>query len=350
MLDQQPILPDSISILPLTDERWLALLNRNPDTNIFHHPAWSLLLAECYNLRPFVCAVCDTNGDVMAGLPVIEINSWITGRRWISLPFTDHCSPIFYNQIDLQYLTEYLVALSKDNKIEIELRADYPSHPEIHRLSNFVLHKIRLAPNELEVSNRIKSTHFQRIKVAEQRGVRMEWGYNRNHIREFYRLHLMTRQRKGIPVQPWKFFNLFFGNIIQKELGYVLLAYKDDECIAGAVFMNWNKTLVYKYSASIEKARQLHAMDLILWTAIKWGCKNGYEWMDMGRTDNEDDGLRAFKRRWGADETPLTYSYIPSISRVPSSGKLKAVMQSVIQKSPLWVCRIAGELLYRHFG
>lgn len=350
MVDQKPFLSESISILPLTDEHWLAFLARDPESNIFHHPAWSLLLAECYNFRPFVCAVCDINGDIMAGLPVMEIKSWITGKRWISLPFTDHCSPIFNNQIALQCLTEHLVALSANNKIKIELRADYPTYPEIHRLSNFVLHKIRLAPDELEVSNRIKPKHFRQIKVAEQRGVRIEWGHNRNHIREFYRLHSMTRQRKGIPVQPWKFFDLFFCNIVQKELGFVLLAYKDDECIAGAVFMNWNKTLVYKYSASIEKARQLLAMDPLLWTAIQWGCNNGYEWMDMGRTDKEDEGLRTFKRHWGADETPLTYSFITSTPRVPSSGKLENTMKSVIRKSPVWVCRITGELLYRHFA
>jgi hypothetical protein len=137
---------------------------------------------------------------------------------------------------------------------------------------------------------------------------------------------------------------------MRQRLGFILLAFKDHECIAGAVFLSWRRNLVYKYSASIEKARHLLAMDLLLWTAIQWGCKNRYEWMDMGRTDNNDEGLKYFKRRWGAEEFPLDYCTISQGMQIIQPGPWVRRMQPIIQRSPTWVCRAAGELLYGYFG
>lgn len=138
--------------------------------------------------------------------------------------------------------------------------------------------------------------------------------------------------------------------IVDQGLGFVLLAYKDNECIAGSVFLNWQKTLIYKYGASNLAGRNLGANQLVMWSAIRWGCENGYQLFDMGKTNNHNTGLRQFKSRWGAVEKPLIYSLISDKKSKQFGGNLQGIMQSVIQKSPIWVCRISGELLYKHFG
>jgi hypothetical protein len=70
----------------------------------------------------------------------------------------------------------------------------------------------------------------------------------------------------------------------------------------------------------------------------------------MGRSHIDDQGLRHFKRRWGAEEYPLVYSFLPQRNTGLTNGRLKNVMEAVICHSPTWVCRLTGELLYRHFG
>ena len=47
---------------------------------------------------------------------------------------------------------------------------------------------------------------------------------------------------------------------------------------------------------------------------------------------------------------PLAYSTLSSEPSQSVTGKLMPVMQTVIQYSPEWVCRVTGELLYKHFG
>jgi lipid II:glycine glycyltransferase (peptidoglycan interpeptide bridge formation enzyme) len=188
------------------------------------------------------------------------------------------------------------------------------------------------------------------IKVAEKRGVRVEWGDRRIHMQAFYRLHLQTRRRQGIPIQPWRFFDILTSDLIENGLGFILLAYKDDECLAAAVFLHWQHTLTYKYGASLGDGLNLRPNNLLFWTAILWGCENGFTLFDMGRTDLANTGLRAFKSGWGAAENPLAYS-TPSVELSPSmAGKLIPIVQAVIRHSPLCVCRAMGEVFYKHFG
>jgi CelD/BcsL family acetyltransferase involved in cellulose biosynthesis len=131
-------------------------------------------------------------------------------------------------------------------------------------------------------------------------------------------------------------------------MGFVLLAHKDDEIIAGMVYLGWGRTLIAKYAASREDRFNLRPNNLLFWEGIRWGCQNGFAVFDMGRTEIENAGLRNFKSRWGAMEEPLYYSVLSSKPIQASKGTLDRVMHSVIQHSPLWFCRLSGELLYRH--
>jgi hypothetical protein len=346
-------MPESVNHLLLdpSDENWLAFVASDPQANAFHHPAWINLLAECYGYRPFVIAVSDADGNIQAGLPIMEVRSPLTGRRWVSLPFTDYCAPLYRDVESLSQLTDDLVRLSHEaGTPRIELRWEYPTRPAVHSYSPYVLHTLELDPNPALVSKRFTSVHRQNIRTAEKRGVRIERGDQQVRLGEFYQLQLHTRQRQGIPVQPRRFFDLLAANIIQQGLGFVLSAYKDDECVAAAVFLHWQQTLMCKYAASRADSLGLRPNNLLFWTGIQWGCENGCTSFDMGRTDLDNTGLRRFKRDWGAEERPLAYSMLSATPPRSESGKLRSIMQTVISKSPVWVCRAAGELLYSHFG
>jgi hypothetical protein len=87
-----------------------------------------------------------------------------------------------------------------------------------------------------------------------------------------------------------------------------------------------------------------------MWTAIQWACENGFNKLDLGRTDLANNGLRTFKSRWGAREIQLPYTYLAPHKKKTGAGRLRNLLSVVIQKSPPLVCRTLGELLYRHFG
>jgi lipid II:glycine glycyltransferase (peptidoglycan interpeptide bridge formation enzyme) len=200
------------------------------------------------------------------------------------------------------------------------------------------------------VAQKLKRTHRQNIQTAINRGVEVVWGNELDHLRRFYILQLETRRRHGIPAQPWSFFKQLSKSIFQQGLGFVLLAYNEGKCIAGIVFLHWKNNLVAKYSASLAEAMILRPNNLLFWQGIEWGCKNGFTVFDFGRTEKSNHGLCRYKRGWGAKETPLTYSTL-SQKTLDNNGEFSSkLIQTVIRKSPLWVCWLTGELLYRHFG
>ena len=337
--------------LDSSNEEWSAFVASVPHANIFHHPAWLNLLAECYGYRPFILALFDDEEHLCAGLPTMEVNSLLTGKRWVSLPFTDHCQPLYRGSNALERLSREIAYLSNDKSTpRMEVRWELPACSSIRNVSYHVQHVLRLNSNVDSVSKVFHRTQRQNIKTAEKNGVYIEWGKDLDHLRVFYRLQCLTRRRQGVPVQPWRFFELLWKSVIDKGLGFILLAHAGDRCLAAGLFLHWKQTLSYKYAASGETGQDLRPNHLLTWTAIRWGCENGVEVLDFGRTDVGNEGLRTFKNRWGAEETPLTYSILSAGPSQPSQGRLAPVMQAIIRNSPPWVCRSAGELLYRHFG
>ena len=142
------------------------------------------------------------------------------------------------------------------------------------------------------------------LRYITKKGLTVKIGQSPEFIQEFYKLQILTRQKHGVPVQPKRFFDLLGKRIIARDLGHILLAYKDQQCVAGKIILHWNNTLTFKYSASDQHYLDLYPNYLLSWTAIKWGVENNYQLIDMGRSANSNTNLRQYKLKWGAVEKP----------------------------------------------
>lgn len=343
---------DSTSVLMIQpdDPQWMRYLSGNDCATIFHHPAWSQLLSVCYGYRPFILAWAGPGGEISAGIPFMEITGLVSGRKWVSLPFSDYCSPLFENQAALTNLVENLGYISTTEKVStVELRAEYTGTPGLHVYSDHVLHEAELCPDVEMVFGRLHEMHRRNIKIAQANNVQIIRGGTQEHIEEFYKLHLRTRREQGVPIQPWRFFKEM-KTLFDQDLGFILLALKNGRPLAGAVFLHWQKTLTYKYGASCQEGRKFRPNNLLMWTAMEWGCMNEYTCFDLGRTSLSNQGLRTFKSRWGAREFPLWYASLKPRSGERRLERFMDLSHIVIQKSPLWVCRFTGEVLYKFFG
>lgn len=339
-------------LLDPSDERWMAFVDSVPDANIFHHPAWINLLAECYGYRPFVIAIRNEKGDIQAGLPLMEVDSLITGRRWVSLPFSDHCSPLCHDDAPPPELFEYLAELQVEHDVaRVELRSTIPCDGDVYRDNSQVLHLLRLSADADKVFRHFHPSQVQKnIARAERNGVEVRWAEDKSDLDIFYDLHLKTRQRLGVPIQPRRYFELLWKRIIDAGLGFILLAHQDSVPMAGAVFLTYKTKLVAKYSASDSNYWRFRPNNLLFWTSIRWGCEQGYSLFDWGKTSVDNVGLRNFKSGWGSQESVLTYSVLSATPPNHITGRLSGITEPFFRHAPKWVCRATGELLYRHFG
>jgi lipid II:glycine glycyltransferase (peptidoglycan interpeptide bridge formation enzyme) len=127
--------------------------------------------------------------------------------------------------------------------------------------------------------------------------------------------------------------------VIDANLGYVLLAEVGGAPVAGAVFLTYNRTVVYKYGASDSQSWRVRPNHLLFWEAIRMACNAGYATFDFGRSDMGDTGLRRFKDGWGTHEVPLVYATLADRAPGHAAGRLSVAARAVI---------LLGETLYRY--
>jgi CelD/BcsL family acetyltransferase involved in cellulose biosynthesis len=337
-----------LTVLDIGDERWTHFVEGVPGALPFHHPSWARLLGDCYGYQPFALVLEDGDG-VAAGIPAIEIRTVLGGRRWISLPFTDYSPPLARDESRLSSLLAELDAARQAERVSrMDIHARVAG-PRVCRQPAGVLHVLPLASDPGRVFRTFhRSQVQQRIAKAEREGIVVRRGSSKDDLTQtFYAMHLKTRRRLGVPIQPHRYFELLWERILAPGRGFVLLAYWNAIPIAGAVFLAWNGRITYKYSASLDEYWKLRPNNLVIWNAIRWGCENGFHTFDFGRTLPGQEGLRSFKRGWGTAEETLSFSTL--CGRAPTDARSRAaeMLRWPIQKMPLWFCRLVGELVYK---
>jgi CelD/BcsL family acetyltransferase involved in cellulose biosynthesis len=331
----------------IDDRSWLAFLESQPEATVFHHPAWSSVLSESYDYRPSALVQMDDGGAIEADLPVVDVGS-VGRRRFIALPFTDYCPPLATSPASLARFSANVVRWrAQATAAAFTVHGALSGGSDISLVPRAVRHVLALGGSSETIWHNLNGSPVQRgIRKARSLGLESTVGQSRDDLDAFFRLHVETRRRLGVPVQPRRFLERLWARILQPGLGFIVLARRAGQPIAGAVFLAWNRNLIYKFGASDPRYWELRPNNLVIWTAIEWACRRGFAQLDFGRSDLDNHGLRDFKARWGAVETPLVYSYIGG--RPPRSvpSLVTRAMASVIRRSPPTVCRLMGEMLY----
>ena len=91
---------------PLSDRRWEALVAEHPLASAFHEPGWLQALTRTYGYDFLVVTTAAPGEAMRNGIVLARVSSRWTGTRLVSLPFSDHCSPLVSNPEELARLLE----------------------------------------------------------------------------------------------------------------------------------------------------------------------------------------------------------------------------------------------------
>ncbi len=331
----------------LTMDQWQTYAQSHPDSSIFHHRRWIELLHQQYGFEIELRCLRE-NGEIRAAIPFLKTRSLRGTRKLISLPFTDYLHVLS----ESASATEQLCHLLRD---ELEGQFDtvmirgvqpidglaFASHHVRHELSTE-------APLEV-LEQKFESSIRRNLRKALKQELVFEQRNDRNAIETFYRLHVLTRRKLGVPVQPTKYFQRLYEKLIEPGLGVVGVVSRHGTPLAAVVLLGFNRRLVYKYAASDPAALQYRPNDWLVFNAIRIASEQDYDCFDFGITDKQQDGLRRFKSKWGAAESDIFYSYLlghPDATGGPSRAVRLA--GEVIKRSPTAVCRVLGQTFYKY--
>src|SRR6266849_8377115 len=97
---------------PIQHPDWDAQLVSHPDYTFFHGAAWVKVLCATYRHKPLYFGLRGA-GRVWGLLPVLEVDSRLTGRRGVSLPFTDECLPLSFVTIKYKDVLNKIIEYGK---------------------------------------------------------------------------------------------------------------------------------------------------------------------------------------------------------------------------------------------
>jgi len=343
---------------PLIDRRWEELVQRHPRASVFHSSAWLKALSRTYQYQPIAYTTSPADQKLENAIVLCRIQSWLTGRRLVSLPFSDHCEPLVDAREDLDAI---MAALEQDSRewdlryIELRPLQQLEIGTSLHHSTvPYTFHQLDLAPGLPTLfANCHKNSTQRKILRAEREGLRYREGSTEEFVEHFYGLHTITRKRHRRPPQPRKWFvNLIdcFGDALK-----IRVAFKGNRPLAAVITIRHKGTMVYKYGGSDPLFNHLGSMHLLLWAAIEEAKAADLQSFDFGRTDADQKGLITFKKRWGTTQSDLVYSRYAHSQDVAhmfeASGSWKSkVARHLLSRMQPGILSVVGRALYRHVG
>ena len=343
-----------LDINPISSPHWVQLINEN-NSDVFHTPDWLNVLAKTYEFNIRAKVLLNSADIPIAGLLYIEINDMLSPRI-VSIPFSDYCDPIINNIDEWKKLSQKIIDKKKSISIRC-LHNEIPHNDNRFKLVNKARwHGINLIPDIEELHKNMKSSSKRAIRKAQREGISIRISQSENDLRAFYEMHLNIRKKKyRLLTQSYSFFKNIWRNFIKTDQAVLMLAEHENQVIAGVLYLKWKNRLYYKFNASVTADLNLRPNDLIMWEGIKYAKENNFNYLDLGLSDWEQEGLIHYKRKYASEEKTISFlRYTPLDS---SNEKDKQFRDILHQLTDLFtkdsvsneVTEQAGDILYQYF-
>ena len=328
---------------------WNSRLSEHADATIFHSTEWARVLQDSYGYTPYYFS-WGSPGDAKL-LCCSEINSWLTGKRAVSLPFADETALLgFRNSDEFERAIREAGAFGRQREWKrIEVRC-VPHEWAGPTSGSYYSHEVDLSLSIDTLFKQCSDSTRRAVRKAERAGVTVEIRTDFRAIEEYFELHCLTRKKHGVPPQPLHFFRNIHRHIIAGGFGFTALARQSGRALAGAVFFVFQGKALYKFGASDSRVDHNRPSNLVMWKGIEETKHRGSRNLSFGRTDLHHDGLRRYKLGWGAKEKTIRYLQFDPRSETYLRGKSASSSNNVFQFLPSWLLKRLGSAMYPHLG
>lgn len=338
-----------------TDEllEWDKFVFNHKYGTIYHTSDWFRIIEKSFHAKLFVFVKKEKS--LVAGIPFFLHNSIVTGSKLSSITSAQYCNPLVSNKEDFNELLVFIKSYTADQRIkQIELKTnedfEYVDNTLLTPESDFCTFTLSLEQSydQLEKSFH-KSCILRPLKKAYKNELKLIYGSSLEDVKIFYRFYETMRKDNGLLPQPFSFFKNVWDQLFDKRACEILHAEYNGKIISSVFNLMYKGTYTYEYGATDSKFINIHPSHFLLDNSIKIAISKNYKTFDFGRTENSNEGLMDFKRRWGSKKVNLNYFYLP-----PNEGKslldnklFHILMEKTINITPKPIYREAGKLAYR---
>lgn len=320
---------------------WNQYVLSDPNASIYHLWEWGEVISKTYNHKKYYLTI-QKDKDIIGIMPLIHIRSNLFANKLVSLPFCEYGGPLISTRLDpsitehaLKTLSKKLIMLTKISQIDyLELRQLSPVLSRLPSLTDFTIcrksltFELDLTREEQVLWRNLEKRTRRAIEKALRAGVEVR-DVDSNTLAQYYTLYSKTQKRHGSPPHSYDFFKNIYATFKSKERLQMLLATYKRKPIAGRMVFCFNGKIYCWNSVLDKKYASLNASNLLLWHIIRWGTKNKFKILDLGRTRIEDRGVYLFKRGWGGKRKILKdYAFFSRKKQIPDPFQRKYIFLS----------------------
>jgi predicted N-acyltransferase len=321
---------------------------------------WKEVIQKSFGYEPMYFILEDEKNEITGGMPAFFVKSWLTGKRLVSLSFSDYCDFLVQSEEDRCVLVKAMVETAKKygaSSVDICLRSDDSRMEQLgFRKAEVYKHHVLNISESLEVikGKRIDKNYRYDIRKAERSGITLVFGEDETDIKVYYELYVGTRKYHGLPPLPYAFFRNLWENLASSEMLWLMLAVEKSRPIAGILVVRFGNTIYALSNSSDRNYLDRRPNHLLWWKTIEIGHEKGLNYLDFGRTATDNTGLLAFKRNWGTAEYDITYFKVNQEEirnlELRKSNFKRGFVNKVCKVLPNFALKAGSGILYKHMG
>ncbi len=341
--------------------RWDEFVQRHPLGVVYHLSHWRRIIESSFpHIRGRFLVVEDPKTkEILAGVPLYLVSSWLLGTRWVSIPFASICDPLVSDDAQWEAL---LLGIEEARRARrncpFECRTWKRSVPpkSLQDCSTEVAlhHTLDLTPGPEALYLKFSRTAIRRmISKGQAQETKVRAGESLDDLHQFYQLLVCSRRRLGLPAIPAAYFRSIWTEL-PPENRFLIIASRDNRPIASALSLRLGKTFILEYSGEDNQTTGTGAGQMVYWEAIKTACALGCSEFSFGRTAVENTGLASYKLHWGTVEEKLITFWPGSLPiqrrSVAGPSRSRRAISWLSHNAPPAIYQAMSRFCYRHWG
>jgi hypothetical protein len=337
----------------LDDPRIIPFLLNDDRASIYHHPAWLKAISNSYNYPAYYLILENPPDKEILGLfPFVVKNNFRKSKRTICLPSTTYYDPLFPDGFDMDPAITELVKFFGDRlHFDFKFRSN-PIIKDLNVSSNYYNHIIKLGTTIDQTYNALGRRSIKRfIKKSNEHELKLRFGVSEADLKIFYELEVKLRKSIGLPPAPYKFFYSIWNSLKQQDMIMLPIIEYNSLPIAASLVLKFKDTFHFEYTAIDKKYLDLYPNHKLHWDIIKIAqTEYNVKYIDMGRTDINQESLIYFKEKWNAKSFPLYHFNISSQKRKNKKrGSLYKLIRGINKILPANILELEGKILFPYF-
>ncbi len=180
-------------------------------------------------------------GGLRALLPLMEVDSWLTGRRGVSLPFTDDSEPFYADENAFKEVYETVLDFGRARKWKyVEFRGGRKFFGDVPASLSFYGHELDLTADEEQLFGRVDNSVRRGDPQGRKSGRDGGSGRHAGSRRDFLQAAVRDAEKARDAAAAVRVFQNIHRHILSKKLGNVILArFEGQANRGGGLFSGW---------------------------------------------------------------------------------------------------------------